>query len=412
MSKGPISADNAARLALETGVTQLSRIPPEPASSVPRGDSRAAAQARSPVPDTGGGERGNALYLDVAAMLDGGLPDPPVPVLLRRDDGRFIFYARQVNLIFGDPESGKTLVMQAAGSEALKSRRRVLFIDIDHNGPEATVSRFLDMGVPEDVLRDLDLFRYVEPEDREHLMAVVKDAKAWRPHVVGVDSVGELLPLLNLNSNSPDDFTVAHNAVLKPLASAGAAVLAIDHLPKNTESRASGPTGTAAKRRAIGGVSIRVTINEQFTPGRGGSAYLTVNKDRHGGLRRHCPAEGKEPSAGLFKLDSSDDKILWSISTPRGGEAAAAIGVKAEDLAELDTLDPPPSSVRDVKTRLRWRTDRAMQTLSEWRSRRSHSVPGEQGTGPEDSVPRSPTPYVGNAGTPDADEPSPEDVLL
>ena len=49
-------------------------------------------------------------------------------------------------------------------------------------------------------------------------------------------------------------------------------------------------SSTAAKRRAVGGVSIRVTIKEQFAPGRVGSAYLALNKDRHGGLRRHCLA--------------------------------------------------------------------------------------------------------------------------
>lgn len=359
-----------------------------------------------PVPDTRGGERGNTagnpadveakdLYLDVAALLDGGLPDPPAPVLLHRTDGHAIFYSAQVNLIFGDPESGKTLVAQAAASEALKAGRRVLFVDIDHNGPQATVCRFIDMGVSEATLRDLSLFRYVEPEDRPHLKAVVADARTWRPAVAVVDSVGELLPLLGLSSNSPDDFTAAHTFTLKPLAMAGACVLAIDHLPKNVESRASGPTGTAAKRRAIGGVSIRVTVNEQFTPGRGGSAWLAINKDRHGGLRRNCPAEGKEPAAGLFRLDSSADDIRWSVLAPQLGDAAKAVGVSREDLAALDGLEPPPASVRDVKTRLSWRTDRAADVLREWRTRRSRSVPGEQGTLPGTRSP-FPTPYVGN----------------
>lgn len=350
-----------------------------------------------PVPDTRGGEHGNtpgnALYLDVSALLNGGLPDPPKPILLYREDGNAIFYAGQVNLIFGDPESGKTLVAQAAAAEALKAGRRVLFVDIDHNGPQATISRFLDIQVPEETLCNPDLFRYVEPEDKPHLMAVVKDAKQWRPAVAVVDSVGELLPLLGYSSNSPDDFTLAHTGVLKPLAMAGAAVLAIDHLPKSSESRASGPTGTAAKRRAVGGVSIRVTINESFTPGRGGSAFLSINKDRHGGLRQHCPAEGKEPSAGLFKLTSTTRKITWSISAPKLGDAAIAIGVSTDDLAVLDNLDPPPDSVRDVKSRLRWRSDRAADTLKEWRSRRSQSVPGERGTGGDGQ--RSPFPPLG-----------------
>jgi hypothetical protein len=305
------------------------------------------------------------------------LPDPPTPVLLHRLDGKAIFYSGQVNLLFGDPESGKTLVAQAAASEALKAGRKVLVVDIDHNGPTATVCRLLDYGVPEDALRNPEVFRYVEPEDHIHLAEIVAAAKAWRPAVAVVDSVGELLPLLRLSSNSPDDFTAGHAKILKPLAMSGAAVIAVDHLPKNPENRASGPTGTAAKRRAVGGVSIRVTINEPFAPGREGSCFLSLNKDRHGGLRRWCPAEGREPTIGLFQLDSTGPDLAWQIRPASAGDAAKVAGVSEDDLAALDQLDPPPASVRDVKDRMRWRTDRAADVLREWRSR---NVPQEQGT--------------------------------
>ena len=337
-------------------------------------------------PDDGGNNSGERLYVDVAALLDGGLPDPPAPVLLHRSDGHAIFYASQVNYLFGDPESGKTLVAQAAASEALIDGRRVVFIDIDHNGPDATICRFLDMDVPEHLLRDRNRFRYVEPEDRAHLLAVVADLRQWRPAVAVVDSVGELLPMLGMSSNSPDDFTAAHTATMKPLAISGAAVLAIDHLSRAAESRTTGPTGTAAKRRAVGGVAIRVTVEEQFTPGRGGTAYLTINKDRHGGLRQHCPPNpGKEQVAGIFSIKPSPDRIVWTVHGPQPGDLPTHDRIDPADLAALDELDPPPASVRDVKERLRWRSDRAARVLRTWRSQqqrspRSPTVPREPGT--------------------------------
>lgn len=315
-----------------------------------------------PPPYVGNGEH---LFLDVAGLLDGSLPEPPEPVICTRADGNGLFYLAQVNLIFGDPESGKTLLAQAAQAEALRRGLRVLTLDMDHNGPEATVSRLLALGAPLDALRDRTQYRYVEPDDQENLRAIMAAAVEWRPVVAVVDSIGELLPIMGLSSNSPDDFTVAHARVLKPLARCGAAVLAIDHLAKNADSRAAGPTGTAAKRRAVGGVSLRVVVKDQFTPGQGGSAALTVHKDRHGGLRQHCPPpKGGEAYAGTFILDSD---MTWRIASPRIDDTAPDQPL-ALDVQLLANLNPPPDSVRDVKQRLNWGSGRASKALEEWRS--------------------------------------------
>lgn len=321
------------------------------------------------------------LFFDVAGLLNGGLPDPPAPDFGTRDDGRALFYRGQVNLIFGDPESGKTFLCLATCAEALRKDEKVLVVDLDHNGPTATIDRLLMLGAPEGILAEPSRFLYVEPEDAPHLMAVVAAAVAWQPSLVLVDSVGELLPVFGYSSNSPDDFTLVNSRVLKPLAVSGAAVLGIDHLAKGTESRTSGPTGTAAKKRAVGGVSVRVTLKDPFTPGRGGAAALTIHKDRHGGLRQHCPApDGGEAYAGTFILKAHDDGTTsWHITAPERGDRAPS-GVADADLEALEQLDPAPSSVRDVKTRLSWRTERASAALKEWRSRVPHTGVGERGT--------------------------------
>lgn len=330
----------------------------------------------------GNGEHPHSgLFYDVAAMLDGGLPDPPSPVVGTRSDGHSLFYAGQVNLVFGDPESGKTFLCLAASAEALNHGRKVLVVDLDHNGPAATIDRLLMLGAQESALADTSRFLYAEPEDAPHLMGIVAAGIAWRPAVALIDSVGELLPVFGFSSNSPDDFTLVNSRVLKPLAMAGAAVLGIDHLAKGTESRTSGPTGTAAKKRAVGGASVRVTIKDAFTPGRGGAAAITIHKDRHGGLRQYCPPpDGGEAYAGTFLLKTEDDGTTsWCITAPEHGDRAPS-GVAEADIAALDNLEPPPTSVRDVKTRLNWRTDRASAVLKEWRTRVPHIGGGERGT--------------------------------
>src|SRR5690606_23311910 len=56
--------------------------------------------------------------------------------------------------------------------------------------------------------------------------------------------------------------------------------------------------------------------------------------------------------------------------TVRDGVPGGVPGVPEADLAELEALDPPPASVRDVKARLRWRTDRAAAGLRAYRAAR------------------------------------------
>lgn len=295
---------------------------------------------------------------DVARLLDGTLPEPPAPEILRRDDGNALFYREQVNSLFGEPESGKTWIALAAAAEVLNEGGSAVVIDLDHNGMLATVTRLISLGAENDALSNFYRFRYVEPDDRQELYAVVDALVEMKPDVVVLDSIGELLPALGLNSNSPDDFTIAHSYVLKPLARCGSCVIAIDHVAKNPDSASRGPTGTAAKSRAIGGVSLRVKVKEAFAPGRGGSAYVSIRKDRHGGLRATSPSSDKEPMAGTFVLHPDGYVTAFSIYAPAEGDRIPG-GAPAEDVAALKALDPEPTSVRDVKDRLGWGSDRA-----------------------------------------------------
>jgi hypothetical protein len=88
-----------------------------------------------------GGSSSARLYTDVAAMLDDTLPEPPRPEVLMRTDGVPLFYRGEVNVLFGDPEHGKTWVALAACAQVLEAGGHVLVADLDHNGAAAIVSR-------------------------------------------------------------------------------------------------------------------------------------------------------------------------------------------------------------------------------------------------------------------------------
>jgi hypothetical protein len=266
----------------------------------------------------GQGSRDKPLYTDVAAMLDGTLPEPPRPCVLCRTDGHALFYKGEVNLVFGDPEHGKTWVILAGCAETLIDGGRVMYVDLDHNGAAAIVSRLLLLGVPVEILRDPDRFRHCEPTEVAAVEQVVADCQQWKPDIVVIDSTGELIPLGGGSSDCGDDFTDVHNHVLQPLADTGAAMLLADHPAKHRESRKIGPGGSMAKRRTVGGSSIRVVRVRPFTRREGGKARLWVNKDRHAGLRDTCPppAPGNEEQlAGIFVLGvkGADGLAPWQV---------------------------------------------------------------------------------------------------
>ena len=330
-------------------------------------------------------------YADVAELLDRGDIAPPMPTVGRRTDGVGIFYRDQVNLLFGNPESGKTLIAQCAAVDELTQGRKAIIIDLDHNGAGATISRLIAMGADEEILRNPERFRYAAPDDQDQMSAIVVDTLAWRPALVLLDSLGELLPLCGASSNSPDDFSRVHASILKPLAKSGAAVVVIDHLAKNTDSQAFGSTGTAAKKRAIGGTSLRTTVVEAFKPGAGGKAQLTINQDRHGGLRAVSGGDDREPIAATFKMWDENGDIRWTFIPPAQGERSVITGVAEDDVKTLAELSPPPLSQRNVKDRLGWGSTRSLEALREWRRRGEPTVVlpapqplcGEQGSSPE-----------------------------
>lgn len=312
-----------------------------------------------------------ALYCDVKRLLEEGPVKPPVPEFGERVDGVGIFYRGMVNGLIGDPESGKTWIALTAAADVLFTTGSVLLVDLDHNGPAATISRLRNFGVPAETLTDPTRFRYTEAEDATAINGIVNDAKAWRPDFVVIDSVGELLPMYGANSNSADDFTRVHSAAIKPFAAAGAGVVLIDHQAKGSDSRSFGATGTAAKKRAISGTMLRVTVETPFTPGQGGAAEITLVKDRHGGLRASCPTD-REPLVGRFTMTDTNGALNWSISAPAAGERPKLShkidGASGEQLIEkLRELTPPPSSVRDVKDRCGWGTGKASEAWRLWK---------------------------------------------
>lgn len=315
------------------------------------------------------------MYVDVAQIYAGGMKTPE-PNILPFINNSYLFYTGELNLVFGDPESGKTWLCLAAVASTIDGRAgSAVVVDLDHNGATSLLTRLEMLGATRDELSDQESFRLAVPESAAELRELVTDLKGFKPDVVVLDSLGEVMPLFGANSNSADDFTVVHAQVIKPLTQAGAAVLVVDHLPKSAESRKHGPTGTGAKTRTVGGVAVRVSAERAFRPGVGGAATLELHKDRHGGVRRLATGGDPRPVIGKFILVEEGGNLAYSFQSPAAEPPRQQSEKESEQakhdaarLLELHQEGVPVNSVRAAKTALSSSQRRAELALPLFRS--------------------------------------------
>ncbi|ROP64701.1 AAA domain-containing protein [Curtobacterium sp. PhB130] len=300
--------------------------------------------------------------------------DPVLATVGARVDGPGLLYAGAVNGLIGDPEQGKSLVAVALALQTVHADedRGVVWLDLDHNGARAFRGRLDSFGATK---LDLLGFSFAQPEDSEGVLALVEYVVAHADDysLFVIDSIGELLPMFGASSDSADEYTKVNRQVAARVAKAGIAVLTIDHLAKGADSRAFGGTGTVAKKRAVDGALYRVEATTPFAPTTGGTATLRLLKDRHGSVRDLASATSagvREPVVTSFVIDAADGS--WHFAVP--GQTLTPDQMKSlrvsADAQLLDGLTPPPTSQRDVQTRMKWGSDRALDALREWRSSR------------------------------------------
>ncbi len=232
-------------------------------------------------------ERTTWWFRDLAPVLSGENPEPE-PAVLTRSDGRCLFYPGKVNGLLGESESGKTWVALQAVSEELRAGRAVLYLDFEDTAP-GIVSRLRNLGVPDDLMQPAaQLLAYIGPEEALNGLSKADLAEAVasrRWSLIVLDGYNAALSTMALKLMDNSDITTFFTSLLRPLSATGAAVVTIDHVPKDPENRNKGGIGAQAKRATVTGASIRVVVVEPFGRGKPGQLSLEVDKDRPGHVR-------------------------------------------------------------------------------------------------------------------------------
>jgi len=231
-------------------------------------------------------------WIDLAPIWEGDYA-PPRPSMLERSDGVALLYPGRVHSLAGEPGGGKTWVALHAILEAVRSGGTGLMIDYEDN-PASFVARLQALGA---TVAEAERIVYVRPTgplgavDRHRLLSLAVSLAV-------IDSVGESLAVEGESPN--DDDAVARWMRLLPrmLAQGGAAVLLLDHVTKDRESRGLWAIGSQRKLAAIDGAAYGLEV--RVAPTREATGYMSIlcAKDRHGTHQRGRVVAQVEVSSG------------------------------------------------------------------------------------------------------------------
>ncbi len=194
-----------------------------------------------------------------------------------------LFYGGAVNTIAGEPGLGKSWLAVAASLQVLRRGGSVIVLDYE-DAPRTWAQRLRSLGAEATDLVNLVYLRGGGAPSESDLEWLPRLAGVAPDTFVVIDSMAEGMAAAGLDENLAGEVTSWHQRVARPLADAGATVVVIDHVAKDSSSRARWARGSGAKLAAISGVALSLTVGEAFSRERSGFGALMVAKARYGGV--------------------------------------------------------------------------------------------------------------------------------
>lgn len=250
--------------------------------------------------------------IDLAAVIDG--DGPPEPTMLARDDGHQLLYAGRVHAFNAESESGKSWLACTAAAERITEGEHVLYLDFEDHAT-GIVGRLRALGV--DPAAIIDRLHYIRPDDPIDAVATAALERTLidhRPTLAIIDGVTEVMVQNGWSINDNDDAARFLLALPRRIARYGVAVVMIDHVPKDKESRGRYGIGAQHKLAGVDGAVYRLEVTKPFGVGRTGTSVITVAKDRPGHVRGFATGGEKVATMQLVSLPGGD--VHLSLLTP------------------------------------------------------------------------------------------------
>jgi hypothetical protein len=222
--------------------------------------------------------------IDLAPFLSGEIRQPRPTIGAVRTDGQRFMYPGREHAVLGETESGKTWLALACVAAELAAGHRVLYVHYEESDPASTIERLRLLGVTPDLM--VELLRFVAPSRPVHV-GWLDELLDPAPTLVVHDGINEGMSLHGADIMAADGASTFRRRLVMPCLRVGAATLACDHVPKNTDGRGRDAYGSVHKGNAIDGARFVLENTKPFGRGMRGVSHVFVTKDRPGQLRVH-----------------------------------------------------------------------------------------------------------------------------
>lgn len=315
------------------------------------------------VPEVAEEGPGGWVAVDLSAFVDGSYA-PPAPALLQRTDGARLVYPGRVHWLSGEPEALKSWAALLACAQVLEQGGRAVYVDLE-DGPGGIVARLLAVGVSPAVI--LERFAYLSPQGplnharRADLEQVVVGAA-----VLVIDACTEALAQQGLSSKDDTDIATWLELLPRWAGRLGPAVIVLDHVVKDAESRGRWATGSQHKLAGLDGVAFTLESVHRGGVGLAGRSRLWVEKDRHGQVRGTATVRstGGRDWAGDLIVDSTGPLLDIYLEPPAVQVGPFRPTMMMQRVSEALAGAAAPLSTRDVEDRVPGKAATVRQALA------------------------------------------------
>jgi hypothetical protein len=251
--------------------------------------------------------------VDLTSALAGDDVEPPS--LLQRSDGLPLLYRGRTHAFQGESESCKSWAAQFAVKQTIDAGENVLYIDFEDDAA-GVVARLRSLGLA--VENIAARFVYIRPDEPlcgqkgqatpagSDLLTACEDRGPFALAIV--DGVTEAMTTEGLALIDNADIAAWMRRLPRRLARMGAAVVVLDHLPKDRMSQGRYALGGQHKLAGLTGAAYKFTLTRYFSRATrldpvDGRVVISVEKDRPGYVR----ARATEEKVGEFRLTSYPD---------------------------------------------------------------------------------------------------------